>query len=272
MEVNNIMETKGCAGYPGQLKKIIKSHMMWEKVDPNMKHSFQMVFDLFDWFQAENVHRFRPGAAIKTEKYLLKHFKQQATEYIQRLECYEKAYEARTRVVQHPPMSIDRIPEDLFPEIMSYLSPIVRLENLRRKYTNEFLSKNLNRKKIHQLKNIHDKYEDTLLNTFGVYPNRGMYGLNHISDSIMGISQYMKGRTGKELRVRCILQLYLAVENHLMTTLISRPIYDKYCELVVKMLHLLVIVCQNPTKVSHRKRGCHEARIMTRVPHALYTF
>lgn len=83
MEVNNIMETKGCAGYPGQLKKIIKSHMMWEKVDPNMKHSFQRVFDLFDWFQAENVHRFRPGAAIKTEKYLLKHFKRQAREYIQ---------------------------------------------------------------------------------------------------------------------------------------------------------------------------------------------
>ena len=96
-----------------------------------------------------------------------------------------------------------------------------------------------------------------------------MYGLNHISDSILDISEYMEDHPHKGTRVRCILQLYLAVETHLMTTLISRPIYDKYCELVIKMLHLLVIVCQNPTKITHRKRGCHEAMIMTTVPHAL---
>jgi hypothetical protein len=255
--LQNIMETKGVAGYDGHVDHITDD--LFQKKDVAMKHSINQVLDIFEWFQAENVHRFRSGAAITSEKYLLKHFKRQAENFIQHLEKYEQAYESRILSRPLPPLSLDRIPEDVFPKIMHYLSPIVRLENLRRKYTNEFLMDGLRKKKIHQLKYIHQQYEDTIWDV----------STDDIWDSLAHISNYVEEHKSKDTRVEGIVKMYLVVEDHLMNTLIKSSVYDSYCQFAIKMLHLLVIVCQNPPQKKTKKRGCHEARIMTQVPHAM---
>lgn len=259
------METKGIAGYAGQSRLIMED--MWEEVEYDMNHSFEMAFNLLDWFQAENVHRFRPGTPIKQEKYLLKYLKRQAQNFIQKIESYEEAYQARTIFRPLPPLSLDRTPEDLFPEIMSYLSPIVRLENLRKKYTNKYLMTWLNKKTVSQLQYIYEHFEMTFYNTFiAVTYNFDMYGWEGIRDSYIDIGEYLEQHPDKPNRVAAIVQLYIIIEDQLMNTLIKPNVYDKQCDLVIKMLHLLVIVCQNLRKVSQRKRRCHDARIMTKVP------
>lgn len=255
--LQNIMETKGVAGYDGQVHIITED--MFDSVDPHMKCSFDKVLEMLDWFQAENVHRFRPGTAIKPEKYLLKYFKRRAEDFIQQLEEYEQAYESRILSKPLPPLSLDRLPEDLFPKIMPYLSPIVRLENLRRKYTNDFLITGLRKKKIGQLKYIHQQYEDTIWDV----------STDDIWDSLAHISNYVEEHKSKETRVEAIVKMYLVVEDHLMNTLIKSSVYDSYCQFAIKMLHLLVVVCQNPPQKKLKKRGCHDARIMTNVPYAV---
>ena len=257
------METKGVAGYPAQ--KFLITVDMWNHVAPHLNQSFKGVFDLLEWFKAENVHRPRPGAPIESESALLKHLKRQAQVYIIQLESYEEAYKARMLYIPIPPISLDRIPEDILPNVMSYLSPIVRLENLRRKYTNDFLTKALTTKKIHQLKSIHYQYFDTICNTFMTTPD--IYGEIYIEDSLMTISENVLPY--KPHRVKSIINLYIVVENHLMLSLIKQSLYNKHCELVIKMLHLLVIICKNPRKISHRTPRCHDARIMTKVPYAV---
>jgi hypothetical protein len=265
----NIMETKGVAGYDGRVKLITED--LFENVDPAMKSSFNMIFDMLDWFQAENVHRFRSGAAMKSEKYFLKYFRRQAEDFIQQLEEYEKAYESRILCRPLPPLSLEGIPEDLSPEIMSYLSPIVRLENLRRKYTNDFFMDGLSKKKIGQLKYIHERYEDTIYNIYmDVAPqSEEICGGIDVCNSIFHITNFVEEHKCKHNRVWAILKMYLMIEDHLMNTLIKSSVYDYYCNCVIKMLHLLVIVCQNPPQKKPKKRGCHEARIMTKVPHAI---
>jgi hypothetical protein len=265
------METKGVAGYDGHVDHITED--LFHRKDRDMKHSMSMVLDIFEWFQAENVHRFRPGAAIRSEKYLLKHFKRQAENFIQHLEKYEKAYQSRILFKPLPPLSLDRIPEDLFPKIMPYLSPVVRLENLRRKYTNEFLMDGLRKKKIHQLKHIHQQYGGTI---YQEYQHQepydevfDTYGGIRVCHSIEDINTYVEDHKCKDIRVGGIVDMYLVIEDHLMNTLIKSSVYDYYCNFVIKMLHLLVIVCQNPPQKKPKKRGCHEARIMTKVPHAM---
>ena len=268
MEINNIMETNGVAGYDGQLSLITED--MWGDVEYDMNHWFKMTFKLLDWFQAENVHRSRPGAPIKSEKYLLKHLKRQAQDFITQLESYEEDYKARMLYIPIPPISLDRIPEDILPNVMSCLSPIVRLENLRRKYTNDFLTKALTTKKIHQLKSIHYQYVETICNS--CLNTSDMYGEIDIEHSLMDISDYVEDHPYKSARVNSIINLYIVIENHLMLSLIKQSVYDKHCELVIKMLHLLVIICKNPRNISHRKkRGCHDARIMTNVPYTVHT-
>jgi hypothetical protein len=265
--LENVMETKGVAGYTGQVKLITEE--LFRQVDPTMTSSFNMVFDMLDLFQAENVHRLRSGTAIKSEKYVLKYLKRQAEEFLQRLEKYDQSYESRILFRPLPPLSLDRTPEDLFPKIMSYLSPIVRLENLRRKYTNEFLINGLRKKKIGQLKYIHQQYEDTIYDT----PNQSeeLYGLcgwiDVICDSISHITNYVEEYKYKHIRVEGIVKMYLVVEDHLMNTLIKSSVYDTYCNFAIKMLHLLVIACRQNTP--KKIRGCHDARIMTKVPYTV---
>ena len=257
------METKGVAGYPAQ--KFLITVDMWNHVAPHLNQSFKGVFDLLEWFKAENVHRPRPGAPI--ESALLKHLKRQAQVYIIQLESYEEAYKARMLYTPIPPISLDRIPEDILPNVMSYLSPIVRLENLRKKYTNDFLTKALTTKKIHQLKSIHYQYVETICNTCRDIWDRYGGDIGIVERSLMDITDYVEDHPYKPLRVKCIINLYIVIENHLMMSLIKQYVYDKHCELVIKMLHLLVIICKNPRNISHRKkRGCHDARIMTKVP------
>jgi len=269
--LQNIMETKGVAGYDGHVDHITDD--LFQKKDVAMKHSINQVLDIFEWFQAENVHRFRSGAAIKSEKYLLKHFKQQAENFIQHLEKYEQAYELRILSKPLPPLSLDRIPEDLFPKIMPYLSPIVRLENLRRKYTNDVLMDGLRKKKIHQLKYIHQQYGFTIYQQYEdqlpYHEVFDTYGGIHVCDSIEHINNYVEEHKRKDIRVAGIVNMYLVIEDHLMNTLMKQSVYDSYCKFVIKMLHLLVIVCQNPPQKKTKKRGCHDARIMTRVPYAV---
>ena len=269
--IQNIMETKGVAGYDGHVDHITED--IFRIKDGDMKHSMNMVLDIFEWFQAENVHRFRAGAAIRSEKYLLTHFKQQAENFIQHLEKYEQAYESRILFKQLPPLSLDRIPEDLFPKIMSYLSPIVRLENLRRKYTNDFLMDGLRKKKIHQLKYIHQQYGFRIYKQYEdeepYHEGFDTYGGIHVCDSIAHINNYVEEHKCKDIRVGGIINMYLVIEDHLMNTLIKSSVYDSYCKFVIKMLHLLVVVCQNPPQKKPKKRGCHDARIMTRVPYAV---
>jgi hypothetical protein len=263
------METKGVAGYDGLVNVITDD--LFQLGDTSMKSSFNIIFDTLEWFQAENVHRCRSGAAIKSEKYLLKHFKRRAEDFLQELEEYEKAYESRILFRPLPPLSLDRIPQDLFPEIMSYLSPIVRLENLRRKYTNEFLLDGLHKKTIAQLKYIHEQYEDTIYQTFMDVPlqSEEICGWIDVIEHVEHITNYVEEHKYKPVRITSIVKMYLVVEDHLMNTLIKSSVYDAYCDIVIKMLHLLVIVCQNPKKRIPRRRGCHEARIMGNVPYAL---
>lgn len=269
MELNNIMETKGVAGYTTQ-SNIITQHLL-EDVAPNMNYWFKIVFDTMDWFKAENVHRFRPGAAMKTEKYLLKYFKRQAREFISQIEAYEQAYEERTVFRPLPTISFDGLPEEIVRKIMEYSSPIVRLENLRKKYTNDFLLTSLRKKSMIELTNIYEKYEDTIstnfeMRCFNNFKNFDMYGLVDIGNSILDVGEYLEENPHKLTQVSAIVRLYLAVEDHLMSTLIKPSIYDGYCELVIKMLHLLVIVCNHPQKCPADKKGCHHARVMTKVP------
>jgi hypothetical protein len=258
------METKGVAGYPAQESIITVD--MWNRLEPALKQSFQEAFVLIDWFKAENVHRSRPGAPIKSEKYILKYLKRQAQDFIQNIKSYEDAYKAKTLFRPIPTVSLDRIPVDILPNVMSYLSPIVRLENLRRKYTNDFLTKALTNKKIHQLKSIHSHYVETIFNTFRDTWDRYGGEIGIVERSLMDICNYVEHHPYKSIRVSSIINLYIVNENHLMLSLIKKPLYDKQCELVIKMLHLLVIISKNPRKVSHRKNRCHDARIMTKVP------
>lgn len=260
MALTNIMETKGVAGYPEMEFIIIED--AWNRVIPRLKESFQEVFDLLDLFKSENVHRSRPGAPIKWEKHLLNYLQQQTQDFIQKMGDYKSSMPFRLI----PSISLDRIPHDILPNVMSYLSPVVRLENLRRKYTNDFFTKALTTKKIHQLKSIHSQYAETICNTFRyIWDSYGEHS-GIVERSIMDITNYVKDHPYKPHRVKSIINLYIVNENHLMTSLIKQPLYDKQCELVIKMLHLLVIVSKNPRKISHRTPRCHDARIMTKVP------
>jgi hypothetical protein len=267
MKINNIMETIGVAGYPAQISTITVD--MWNRVESALNQSFQGAFDLMEWFKAENVHRSRPGVPIESEKDFLKHLKRQAEDFITQLESYEEDYKARMLYTPIPPISLDRIPEDILPNVMSYLSPIVRLENLRKKYTNDFLTKALTTKKIHQLKSIHYQYVETICNTCRDIWGRYGGDIGIVERSLMDISDYVEDHPYKSARVNSIIHLYIVIENHLMISLIKQYVYDKHCELVIKMLHLLVIICKNPRKVSHRTPRCHDARIMTKVPYAV---
>ena len=269
MELNDIMETKGVAGYSMQ-SNIITQHLL-EDVAPNMYYCFNKMFETMDWFKAENVHRFRPGAPIKAEKYLLKYFKRQAIDFISKIEEYEQAYEERIVFTPLPTISLDRIPEEIVRKMMEYSSPIVRLENLRKKYTNEFLLSSLHKKSMIELTNIYEKYEDTISSNFEMRcfkhsKNLDMYGLVDIGNSILDVSDYLEDNPHKLTQATSIVRLYLAVEDHLMGTLIKPSVYDGYCELVIKMLHLLVIVCSHPQKCPADKKGCHHARVMKTVP------
>lgn len=254
---NTTMETKGIAGY----------HLSTEQIqwlsDANVKKAFlsshEDVIDVLEWFQGNVYH---PGASDPLEKELIEFYLQGAEELVAKLQTAKKGWEARLlfRPLKQP-ISLDRIPEDVHGEIMSYMSPVVRLENLRQKYTNAFLLGKLRKKSIPQLQYIARKYEDVVYER-AVWGDIDMMMAGDIEEEVGEIGEELFPHATKPKRVAHIVQLYLVVENCLMNSLMKRSTYDEFAELVIKMLHLLVVLCNAPSKLPKKPRGCHDARVI----------
>jgi hypothetical protein len=216
------------------------------------------LINLYD--TSANIHRKVEGAVMKTESDIINDMEKIAQEFMNAILKKRKDLKLRIRkckkYMSNPPPEIhclrsSKCPEVIVQKTMSYLSPIVRLENLRYKYTDDFIMAELAKKKVPQLKSIFTNYYQALTAHFSRIQNP-----NPSTDWEYNQNEYLKTRLAsinhfwglnplKSQKIRVILRIYLHAEEVLYYSLIDWSLYDAHCQGVIKLLHLLVLAIRN---------------------------
>ena len=147
-------------------------------------------------------------------------------------------------------LTLVRCPELISNEVMSYLSPISRLDNLRCKYTNSFIINGLSKKNITQLKFIYKNYFIEVI-TFIRYMKNLPDVHGRLEEIYNNIYLYSKDEFNSSIKcekIICIIKLFKTAQKILVRTIIKRTVYDDLCKRVIKLLHILVTVINNPKR------------------------
>lgn len=213
------------------------------------------LINLYD--TSANIHRKVEGAVMRTESDIINEMEKMAQEFLDAIVKKRKDFRRRLRKYKKymsnaPPkilcLKSARCPEVIVQKTMSYLSPIVRLENLRHKYTDEFILAGLAKKKVPQLKSIFANYYQALTKHFSRIQNPNPqtsweYQQNEdIKTSLVAINNFWGLETLKSQKIKVIFRIYLHAEEVLYHSLIDWSLYDAHCQGVMKLLHLLVLV------------------------------
>ena len=204
-----------------------------------------------------NIHRKVEGAVMRTESDIINEMEKMAQEFLDAIVKKRKDFRRRLRKYKKymsnaPPkilcLKSARCPEVIVQKTMSYLSPIVRLENLRHKYTDDFILAGLAKKKVPQLKSIFTNYYEALTKHFSRIQNPNPqtsweYQQNEdIKTSLVAINNFWGLETLKSQKIKVIFRIYLHAEEVLYHSLIDWSLYDAHCQGVMKLIHLLVLV------------------------------
>jgi hypothetical protein len=210
-----------------------------------------------------NIHRKSEGTAMRTESAILIELEQLAKGFLDAVNNKRKEFKRRIRhhkkYIRNPPPAVlclksTKCPEIIVQKTMCYLSPIVRLENLRHKYTDEFILAGLARKKVPQLKFIFTNYYQALSTHFTriQHPNPETsweYDYNQqIKTRLVAINNFWGLETIKSQKIKVIFRIYLHAEEILYHSLIDWSLYDTHCQGVINLLHLLVLAIRTPKK------------------------
>ncbi len=213
------------------------------------------LINLYD--TSANIHRKVEGAVMRTESDIINEMEKMAQEFLDAIVKKRKDFRRRLRKYKKymsnaPPkilcLKSARCPEVIVQKTMSYLSPIVRLENLRHKYTDDFILAGLAKKKVPQLKSIFINYYEALTKHFSRIQNPNPktsweYQQNEdIKTSLVAINNFWGLETLKSQKIKVIFRIYLHAEEVLYHSLIDWSLYDAHCQGVMKLLHLLVLV------------------------------
>ena len=216
------------------------------------------LINLYD--TSANIHRKVESAVMKTELDIINEIEQIAQEFLDAIVKKRKDFKRRVRkykkYMSNPPPEIhclrsSKCPEVIVQKTMSYLSPIVRLENLRHKYTDEFILAGLAKKKVPQLKFIFENYYQALTAHFSRIHNSNPFSEweciqnEDIKKRLVAINQFWGLETLKSQKIKVIFRIYLHAEEVLYQTLIDWSLYDAHCQGVMKLLHILVLTIRS---------------------------
>jgi hypothetical protein len=243
--------------YEYTMSSFIKD-IVWDDHKMYIKSAHEDAINIINLYETSaNIHRKTPGVVIKPEAIILKELEQIAEEFLASVRTKRKDFNRRLKnykkyIINPPPAIVclksGRCPEVIVQKTMSYLPPIVRLENLRHKYTDEFILAGLAKKKVPQLKFIFENYYQALTAHFFKIQNPNPattweYEQNdQIKTRLVAINQFWGFETLKSQKIKVILRIYLHAEEALYHSLIDWSLYDAHCEGVMKLLHLLVLV------------------------------
>lgn len=201
-----------------------------------------------------NIHRKADGAVLKSELLIIDEMTEVAEEFLNRLKIKRKEYKKRLRKYKKSTLYPEIVclknihcPEIVLQKTMSYLSPIVRLENLRQKYTDEYIISGLSKKKLPQLKLIYTNYYQALLGHFDKIKNPEVATIweetqndqfHHILETL---SHFWKFETRKKQKINLIFCIYYNAEQALYHNFIDWSDYNSHCQGVIKLLHMLVL-------------------------------
>jgi len=243
-------------GYEYTMSSYIK-HDAWEDHKWTIIGAHEDAIKLINLYDTSaNIHRKVESAVMKTESDIINEMEKMAQEFLDAIVKKRKDFKRRVRkykkYMSNPPPEIHclksgRCPEVIVQKTMSYLSPIVRLENLRHKYTDEFILAGLSRKKVPQLKFIFENYYQALTSHFARIQNPELvssweYQQNEdIKRRLVAINNFWGLETLKSQKIKIIFRIYLHAEEVLYHSLIDWSLYDAHCQGVMKLLHLLVL-------------------------------
>jgi len=153
-----------------------------------------------------------------------------------------------------------RCPEVVSNMVMSYLPASVRLENLRLKYTNEFLISGLSKKTVIKLKFIYKNFV-AVIKTHCAWLDQNKKNLCGLDvtdnepmfDSLTQFNGPWEFLDTKQEKVEFIFEMYRNIERFAFDGIIHFDIYDELCSRVISILNLLVIIVKNPKAARVKK-------------------
>jgi hypothetical protein len=232
-------------------------HNLWEDHKLALIGAHEDAIKLINLYDTSaNIHRKIESAVMKTESAIISEMEKMAEEFLDLVIKKKRDFKHRLRKYKkcliNPCPQIHclkpaRCPEVIVQNTMSYLPPIVRLENLRHKYTDEFILTGLAKKKVPQLKFIFENYYEKITEHFYRIQNPNPvttweYDYNQqLKTRLVAINQFWGLETLKSQKIKVIFRIYLHAEEILYHSLIDWSLYDTHCEGVMKLLHLLVL-------------------------------
>jgi hypothetical protein len=232
---------------------------IWHENSNNYLNSHEEICKMLELFQdSVNIHNHPEGTVLKFEKRITDTIIEDTEKFLQALHLHKESIKKRTKLskirIAHPPvlcLSYSQCPEVISNEIMSYLSPITRLENLRTKYTDDFLIQGLSKKTIPQLIFIWKNFYRTIY-IFELACKKSPDMRGEICRTIEDL-QLWQGcawnvRSKKKCKVLYILGLFHVAESQIYDHIIKRSVYDDLCNRVISILHILVSVINNPKR------------------------
>lgn len=243
---------------------------LWEDgVQVTMKESYQSFFKMIDMFQnSANVHRLTDGAVLMRENRLLDRAMKLAQDFLEtaaeRKIQYQKRNKKSHRFIKRlkPVLIKETFPEVLSNQIMTYLPPISRMDNLRKKYSDSFLIDGLKTKTVKRINIIYKhflqaakkhisymKQTDTEITGAALSCETGRNSIPIFEDTEYVWSESVS----KKEKIDSVMGIYITLEQIHCESLITKTFYDDFTSRLMRLLHAFVIAVK-PTPKKQRTR------------------
>ena len=236
---------------------------IWHKNSNDYLNTHEEIFKMLGLFQDSVLSTaYLESTVFNFEKRITDTIIQDTEKFLQALHLHKDSIKQRLKskkTIVYPPvlwLSCSQCPEVISNEIMSYLHPITRLQNLRTKYTDNFIIHGLSKKTIPQLLFIMTNFHKTISNFVNAC---------NLSPDMLGDGETMEElstfqgdawnvRTKKGCKVFYILSLFHTAESQIYDHIIKRSVYDDICNRVITFLHILISVINNPKRKKYNRQ------------------
>ena len=243
---------------------------LWEDgVQVTMKESYQSFFKMMDMFQnSANVHRFTEGAVLTRENRLLDRAMKLAQDFLETVAERKVQFQKRNKKSQRfikrlkPVFIKDTFPEILSNQIMAYLPPITRMDNLRKKYSDSFLINGLKTKPVKRINFIYKNFLQaakkhiSYMKQTDIEITGSALSCESGRDAIpiFGDTEYVWSYSfSKKEKIDSVMNIYYILEQIHCESLITKTFYDDFTSRLMRLLHAFVIAVK-PTPKKPRTR------------------